>query len=522
MVIFYPLITILILIILGFLFFFLFKKIKKGQILSSLEMVLFSIIMPRYELKKEEQRPREEKAVISQMEQIYVNFLYLRKLGFFERIFRSSPKIALEIASQLGEKDISFYVAVPRYLENAFEKYINGVYPRALVEKIPGDYTIFEPGGVTNGSYLKLKEPAIFPISTYQNLEKDPLSTITNALTKIEADEGAAIQIIIKPTKTLKKTGNKILNKIKEGKSIETALLEASRLPIFEFFLDLINVFISKPKEKKEGIMEDKKVDEKVIQAIQQKIQKPVFEANIRLVTSAQTKERAEEILEHLQGAFNQFSLFGMNSFEPKRIKTKNLKKFVFDFSFRNFNPAQKNILNIEELASIYHFPSSQTETPHLKMAKSGFAPPPVELPEKGVNLIGKITFRGEEKKVYFASRDDRRRHSYIIGQTGTGKSTLLREMIRQDIESGQGVGVIDPHGELIEATLANIPEERIEDVILFEPFDFQRPMGLNMLEYDSPEQKDFAVQEMIAIFYKLFPPEFMGPMFEHYMRNAM
>jgi type IV secretory pathway TraG/TraD family ATPase VirD4 len=211
-----------------------------------------------------------------------------------------------------------------------------------------------------------------------------------------------------------------------------------------------------------------------------------------------------------------------MNGFRTVELKKQALKKLIYNFSFRNFNSAQKNILNIEELTSIYHFPTRYIETPYIKAAKSGVAAPPAELPEKGLVLLGKVAFRGEEKEIYFTSKNDRRRHFYIVGQTGTGKTTLLREMIRQDIEAGEGVGVIDPHGDLIEDTLANIPKERVEDVILFEPFDLARPIGLNMLEYDTPEQKDFAAQEMIAIFHKLFPPEIIGPMFEHYMRNAM
>ncbi|MBI1866426.1 MAG: type IV secretory system conjugative DNA transfer family protein [Candidatus Staskawiczbacteria bacterium] len=247
-----------------------------------------------------------------------------------------------------------------------------------------------------------------------------------------------------------------------------------------------------------------------------------MFEANIRILASARSGARAEEILVHLQSAFSQFSLSAINSLEPKNAYKGELKRLIYDFSFRNFNSNQANIFNLEELSSIYHFPTHFIETPYIKTAKSGFAAPPSDLPEKGVNLIGRAVFRGDSKNVYFASRDDRRRHFYIIGQTGTGKTTLLKEMIRQDIENGEGVAVVDPHGELIDDVLSYMPKERIDDVVLFEPFDLERPTGLNMLEYDTPEQKDFAVQEMIAIFYKLFPPEIIGPMFEHYMRNAM
>jgi len=489
-------------------------------------MALFLVTMPKYEFKKEEMIEEGEKALIGQMEQIFSTFLTLKTSGFFKKIIQGSPRVAFEIASQIGGSDISFYVAVPNFLESALEKYIQGIYPRALVEKVPQDYTVFEPLGVTAGSYLKLTSPAFFPISTYKNLEKDPLATITNTLSKISPDEGAAVQVVIRPLrkKAWKKTGGKILAKIREGKSIKIAISESSRSWFIDSLMEINNIFIGqKGKEKPEELIaKGPVVDEATVQAIQSKVQKQVFEVNIRLMTAGKDRERAKEILTHLEGAFGQFSVYSMNSFKSIERKKKGLKKLIYDFSFRNFISAQSNILNIEELTGIYHFPTHYIETPYIKRAKTGSAAPPAELPKKGQNLIGKALFRGEEKDIYFASKEDRRRHFYIIGQTGTGKTSLLQEMIRQDIENGDGVAVIDPHGELIEDTLANIPKERLEDVVLFEPFDTNRPMGLNMLEYDTPEQKDFAVQEMISIFHKLFPPEIIGPMFEHYMRNAM
>ncbi len=154
-------IFILILVIFFVLVFLFLKKREKGRVLGSLDMTLFLVVMPKYELKKEELMKTEEKSLIGQMEQIYTNFLYLKKPGFFERIFKGLPRIAFEIASQIGGSDISFYVAVPKFLETAFEKYVQGVYPRALVEKIPQDYTIFEPAGVTAGSFLRLSEPGV-------------------------------------------------------------------------------------------------------------------------------------------------------------------------------------------------------------------------------------------------------------------------------------------------------------------------------------------------------------------------
>jgi len=495
---------------------------EKNSVFGGLEMVLFLVMMPKNSPKKEGEAQKEEKMIIAQMEQVFANFLYLKK----PRMFQDPPCCAFEIASQIGSSDISFYVAVPRYLESVFEKYVQGVFSNAVVDKVPQDYTIFEPQGATAAAYLKLSESSLFPISTYQSLETDPLALITNNLSKISANEGGAVQVLIRPLSklNLRKKGEKALKKIREGKQVRTAVMQAFQGPIMDMFEELSKSSKDQKKKGEEQFAKGKEqgFDQKGYNAIQNKIQKQPFETNIRVMASAQSEERAEEILNHLTSAFSQFSLSAINSLEVKEVYRKELQKLVYDFSFRNFNKKQSNILNLEELASIYHFPTHYIETPYIKAAKSVTSPPPTDLPENGEVCVGKVSFRNEEKKIYFADRQDRRRHFYIIGQTGVGKSAFMEGMIAQDIENGDGVAVVDPHGELVERVLANIPKNRIDDVVIFEPFDIERPCGLNMLEYDSPEQKDFAVQEMIAIFMKLFPPEIIGPMFEHYMRNAM
>lgn len=517
----YALFLVLILVIIGFFIALRAETREKAAIFGGLETVLFLVLMPKNDSKNEQANQKEEKLIIAQMEQILANFLYLKK----PNIFQTPPSVSLEVASQIGGTDISFYVSVPKYLESAFEKYVQGVYTRAIVEKVPQDYTIFEPQGAVSGAYLKLSDNFLFPISTYQKLEKDPLATLTNNLSKITVNEGAGVQLVIRPLSSfnLRKLGEKALTKIREGKSGRVAVLEATGSEFLKVAGEIVRgPESSREREEKAFKSKEQGIDQTAYEAIQSKIQKQPFEVNVRILSSAQSLARSEEILDHLAGAFSQFSLSAINSLELKKVYKKDLKKLIYDFSFRNFNQAQSNVLNIEEIASIYHFPTHFIETPYIKSLKSGTTPPPSDLPEKGVNLIGKSIFRNEEKNVYFSTREDRRRHFYIIGQTGTGKSSLIREMIRQDIANGEGVAVIDPHGELIDHVLSYIPKERVEDVVLFEPFDLERPMGLNMLECETPEQKDFAVQEMIAIFYKLFPPEIIGPMFEHYMRNAM
>ncbi len=505
----------------GFLVYLFLKKREKEYISESLKMSLFLVLMPKHDVEGKRENQRKEKMLIGQMEQVLTNFLSLRKPNIFEKIIYGEPRVALEIASQIGGKDICFYVAVPHYIESSFEKYVQGVYDRAIVEKVNKDYTIFEPEGKTSGCYLDLSRSNFLPISTYKKLEKDPLASTTNALSKIKANEGAAIQIIIKNSnRSWKGLGQSVLAELKKGKSFRDATFDVHKSFFAELLEEVFKIFI--PSGKKPKTKQQNNVDEKTIKAVQEKTQKPIFDANIRILTSALSQARSDQILNHIESSFSQFSLFAPNSFQMRKVENKKLRNLVYDFSFRNFNKSQRINLNIEELTSVYHFPTYYLETPYIKSIKSTGSEPPINLPKKGINLLGEVNFRGEKKKVMFANKADRRRHSYFVGQTGTGKSGLLREMIRHDIENGEGVAVIDPHGDLIKDTLANIPKERMKDVVLFDPSDIERPIGLNMLEWKMEVQKDFAVQEMISIFYKLFSAESMGPIFEHSMRNAM
>lgn len=498
-------------------------------------MSLFLVKMPKYEKKEDRERQQQHdiKSLIEGMEQIFSHFLYLKKPSLFDKIFLGvkPPRIALEIASMVGGEDISFYIAVPEYMASSAEKSIQGVYPDAVVEKVVQDYTVFEANGVVTAATMMLRKSFFYPIKTYKFLETDSLSVITNALSKIKPEEGSAIQIMFKPSSLdIKRKEEKILSDIVEkGKNPREAIDKARSKGLSGLISNMLLAILNfnsktentKEKQKQNEQQKERTANEAIIEGIKAKAQKSVFDVNIRLMAVGVDKIRSLEILGHLEGSFNQFSS-SLNNFEPIRARKSRLKKIIYDFSFRNFNSNNSMILNVEELTSIFHFPLPHIDSPNIQWAKTREVAPPSELPEKGINIIGDTVFRGEERPVSFASKEDRRRHFYIVGQTGTGKSSLLREMIKQDIIAGNGVGVIDPNGDLIEDTLANIPRERMEDVILFEPFDTERPGGLNMLEWSSPEQKDFAISEMITIFSKLFPPEVIGPMFEHYMRNAM
>ena len=252
---------------------------------------------------------------------------------------------------------------------------------------------------------------------------------------------------------------------------------------------------------------------------LEEKTSKSGFDVNIRVLASAATKEIAQYKLQNILNSFTQYKGYQyVNSLVAG--KPSQSEKLIKNFIYRYFDEKNSFVLNTKEMASLWHLPLPTTETPNIRWLMAKKSSPPPDMPKDGV-ILGQVHYRGKETLVRI-QREDRRRHTYIIGKSGSGKSVLLTSMAMQDIQNGEGVGVIDPHGELVEDILEHIPKERADDVIIFDPSDVSRPMGLNMLEYDTAEQKDFAVQEMVAIFYKLFGEEMIGPMFEHYMRNAM
>ena len=258
------------------------------------------------------------------------------------------------------------------------------------------------------------------------------------------------------------------------------------------------------------------------VEKIGNKIKSTIMKANIRVITSADTKDRARAILREIESSFNQFTEAASNSVLFHETEGGELKNLFHEFSYRSFSSEKIIPLNLKELASVFHFPIGLTNQPQLKEAKSGIAPAPIEIGAEGI-LLGINSYRGKDTPIHM-TREDRMRHFYVIGQTGTGKTNILLNMITQDIRNGDGCCYIDPHGTDIQTILSRIPKERIDDVIYFDPAYTARPMGLNMLEYDPkyPEQKTFVVNEMMGIFNKLFDMKVGGgAMFEQYFRNS-
>ncbi|MEI8130436.1 MAG: type IV secretion system DNA-binding domain-containing protein [bacterium] len=487
--------------------------LKESTVLyRALDTRLFEVTLPEVE----EGKKKGLKELLSAMEQFYAG---MHSIGF-GRENKDKSHFTLEIALANNGEQFVIYASIPSGKVDLFEKQLVAVQPDAKLVEVTDDYNIFAEGRDTAvASYSKFAEHDIFPIKTYDSFDHDPMNIILNAFSKLKAQgEGAAIQFVLCPEDdALMHRFHLVLEDVKSGYSVKTARSIGRQIG-FEFLrVGKELVFGSKPKEEGEH-----KVNERAVEHITEKLKSTLMATNIRIVASAENRERSTQILAELESAFNQFTEAGRNSFSWKRVVGSDLRALLHDFSFRMFNDSQSMPMNLKELSTIFHFPYGINKMPQLKQAKSTTAPAPIEMGTQGVAL-GTNTYRGETKKIVM-SKEDRVRHFYVIGQTGTGKTTILKNMIAQDIANGDGCCFIDPHGTDIQDILSYIPRERIDDVIYFDPAYIQRPMGLNMLEYDVnyPEQKTFVVNELLAIFNKLFDMKTAGgPAFEQYFRNS-
>ncbi len=514
---FYYIIFILLTAAVLWLVWFLFNRAwQKGLIFSALNFVLLEIKFPRV-LETSDASKEKEKLLV--MEQFYNSLAIVLKEK--SGLLKPKPYLIFEIAVPEVGEEIGFYLAAPKKFEVPIKRQIQGFFPEADINTV-NDYNIFNKEGTSIGSVLKTKKNYILPFRTYKKLEASTLGLITNSMALLkERGEGIALQILIKPAKASSKSdGAKVIKNMLAGKSLDASIGELES-PV-SFIDNVRNFFNIKQSQeiKKMVSAELTPLVKELIEEINNKAKQNLFEVNIRILASAETEENALQILSNVENAFAQFEAPDSNQFYSYRPIKKSLKNLIYNFSFRIWGNKEVIWLSGEELTSIFHFPIIKIETPKIKFLKAKAAPPPATMPSAGV-ILGKNQFRGQEATIKLNPLD-RRRHLYIVGQTGTGKSYLLRNLIKQDIDSGAGVGVIDPHGDLVEAILGIIPESRYNDVVLFDPADIEWPVGLNLLEASTSTEKDFAIAEMIATFQKLFLAEHLGPVFEHSMRNAM
>jgi hypothetical protein len=458
---------------------------------------------------------------VSKAETLYDIISSTIEKGFKSR-FYGQRHLAFEIVGSGGF--VQFYAAVPVVLVEVVEQAVLSSYPTARIEEV-ADHNIFSAVGKTSGTFggeLTLKEDSAYPIATFHELKRDTMRSVLNSLSTLEKQDGAGIQILMRPANQ-----NWRKNAVAEAQKKRKNESSKSKSQKVGGWFSQIIYALSKPPEGKSGGGDDKPlsgVDQALIEGIEEKTRHASYEVLIRVVASSDVSQRAQSIMKSIVATFALFDSPGKNGF--KFSPAKDIDSFITAYIMRFFpQENDKMVLNSVELATIFHLPdSSGVSTSQVSRQHSKQVDGPRNVPEEGL-VLGYNIFRGTKKKIVL-SPDDRRRHVYFVGQTGVGKTTFLQNLALQDMMNGDGFAFIDPHGDVADEMLSIIPKERTEDVIYFCPSDTDFPLGLNMFEFDPsrPEQKDFLIQESLNMLYKLYDPQkqgIIGPRFERIFTNA-
>ena len=464
---------------------FIFRDLKISNFIkNSKEIITFEVTIPR-----------DNEVEISAADQMFSSLSGIRGGGFFDRLLGKFDYISFEIVAT--SELISFYVSSNDDISDLVEKQIHASYPMCEVLRVERP-DIFKNEGFVEFAQLGFSKKSFFPLKVHDDeLKVDTLSHITSVISKLTNNEYAIYQLIIYPV---------------AGKWIKKANKH------------------TKPK----GVGKDKPQSppsasvEYINQKITEKTQKSAFFTTIRLITVSINEERAKSILSNMVASFSQFSDPYSNKLKKTKLRGFFKKDFALGYLFnfpRIFIEFSKKtvILNTTELASLFHFPNKNVQTPHIHWLLSKRAPVSSTVPNQGL-FLGNGVYRGHRRPVYI-NEDDRRRHMYIVGRTGTGKSTFLESLILQDIQAGRGVAFLDPHGQSARNIIDRIPPERAEDVIYFNAADFERPLGFNLMEFYSEQDKHMIVNSFYNMLEKLFDPNkqgITGPRLERAVRNCM
>lgn len=495
----------------------------------SYRMTFLKVAIPKKESKEDRERDTEAfssashdfKDVVGVMSQFF-DSLHSIYSSLYKAKFEGQPFLSLEYA--VVDDLIDFYFVCPTELASTIEKKLTGFFADVYIEEVE-DYNIFRENSKVSGRYLYCVKPPMYPIRHAEFLNSDPINNIVNSLSKIDPDEGAALQILIKPKndgwqKKGRKKAKELINSKSKGFTLNPLSWIGSLFSIMVRGADEISSSNEMASERNTQVLEEE------IKAMEEKNTKIGFETHIRVVVASDDKHKADDRVSEIIGAFAQYAYPDANGFSYTKYFFS-MNRLVKDFIMRRFRRPwtlrlgrRHMIFTSDELSSIFHIPNIKyNRSPNINWKKYKIAPPPDNLPTEGV-LLGHNIFRGVKREVRMKN-EDRFRHFYVIGQTGTGKSSIMLSMVRQDINMGKGVCVVDPHGSLVEDILPHIPKERADDVIYFNPADTSRPMGLNLLEANSDEERDLVALDAMNIMIKLFDEEIFGPRIQDYFRNG-
>jgi len=463
-------------------------------------------------LDEKQETTKDFKETISIMEQLLASLQSISSSSFKKKILWQDH-ISLEYIAH--NWDIYFYIVCPYEYKDLVSKQINWFYPDAIIEETK-EINIFKWKKYYEWIYLHLKKEFFYPIKTYQKLESDPLNNITNAFSKLDENLSAAIQILIKPTDdNWQKTCIEASSKIMEWKK------DWSSFNPFKWILSLITMFIDSWDEKDNSSQKSSTsaLTQERAKTVDEKAEKTWYKTIIRVIVTWNNKQDVDTEILNIISSFRQFSSPEFNSFTSKKTNKKELiKNYIYRYFSKPFY-IKDDILNTEEIASIYHFPSFKyNKTPEIKWQNFKLVKAPPEIPKEWIVLWDNV-YRWVKKEIRIKT-EDRFRHFYVIGQTGTWKSSILQVMARQDLANWNWICVVDPHGDLVKDLVPFIPRERADDVIIFNPSDTARPLWLNLLEAKNEEEMDLVAMDAMNIMIKLFWNEIFGPRLQDYFRN--
>lgn len=463
--------------------------------------------------------------MLSQAQAMYNIISSTATRGFKSRIY-GQRHISLEIMASNGL--VKYYAVVPTVLVDVIRQAVAAAYPSARLEEV-SDTNIFSKVGKISGTIggeFSLKKSFVFPIATYQESKRDASRALLNALSSASKDDGVGIQFLIRPAHDgWSKTSESHIDNLKKSKGKKKGLGSGGGISAA---MDIMEALWRPPnlsKEEADKNPEDKQLtalEQSEVESISEKTRYPAYETLIRVVVSSNTAARSQVLLKNIIAAFALFDSPRNNGF--RFSLSRNIEEMTTSYIMRFFpQHLRSNILNSVEMATLFHLPSSSAvPTAQVKRQMAKQVDGPTDIMEEGI-LVGYNEFRGTKKPIRIG-KADRRRHVYIIGQTGTGKSVLQENMAYQDMMDGRGFAFIDPHGDSVETLLGKVPKERVEDIIYFNPSDMENPVGLNMFEYETEDQKDFVVQEGINMLQSMYDPNnqgFFGARAHHMFRNA-
>ncbi len=432
--------------------------------------------------------------------------------------------ISFEIAAI--DKLIRFYVWIPKHLVNFVEGQIYAQYPTVQIHTLDTDYTARESTHpVVYTSELNLTDNEMLPIKTFQSFEVDPIAGITATLAKLEKHEEVWVQVLVRPiADDWHKSANRFANKIRDGKAGGFDLLSGSG----KYLIQGIEALWKPPDQTESGAPSKPELSERDktrISEIEKKSTKLGYQVKIRIAYLGDQQTVAKQSMQALVGTFKQFNSTNLNGF---KVSSGSFAREELDKYRARFFIDRGYILNIEELASVFHLPHTNVETPNIVWANNKTAEPPAKLPvltgdpvhDEQVSAFGLTNFRGISHQ-FGLYRYDRSRHVYIIGQTGAGKSGLLELFALSDVYHKQGYAIIDPHGDFAINNMHFIPADRIDDVVYFNPADTAFPLGFNPMEVYDPNQKNNISSEIIGVLKRMFGDSW-GPRLEYILRYTI